>query len=110
MTSCIISLRRCLDAASLGAELLAQADRLVGGDDAVLVLDGSALPKKGWNPVGVAALYSVLTADKRKAHCFYEAPSADVVRVAARRSSVVRPQSLPNCAQTHTFCGASVVI
>jgi hypothetical protein len=35
------------DAAPLEAELLIQADRLVGGDDAVLVIDDTALPKKG---------------------------------------------------------------
>src|SRR5579862_136924 len=45
------------DAAPLGAELLAQADRLVGGDDAVLVIDDTALPKKGRHSVGVAAQY-----------------------------------------------------
>jgi hypothetical protein len=31
----------------LEAELLVQADRLVGGSDAVLVIDDTALPKKG---------------------------------------------------------------
>ena len=35
------------DAAPLEAELLVQADRLVGGADAVLVIDDTALPKKG---------------------------------------------------------------
>ena len=32
------------DAKPLEAELLVQADRLVGGDDAVLVIDDTALP------------------------------------------------------------------
>jgi len=36
------------DAAPLETELAAQADRLVGGPDAVLVIDDTALPKKGW--------------------------------------------------------------
>ena len=35
------------DAAPLEAELLVQADRLVGGKDAVLVIDDTSMPKKG---------------------------------------------------------------
>lgn len=46
------------DAAPLERELLAQADRLVGGIDAVLVIDDTALPKKGDRLVGVAAQYA----------------------------------------------------
>lgn len=46
------------DAAPLEAELLAQADRLVGGADAVLVIDDTALPKKGGASVGVAPQYA----------------------------------------------------
>lgn len=46
------------DAAALEAELLVQADRLVGGSDAVLVIDDTALPKKGDRSVGVAAQYA----------------------------------------------------
>src|SRR5246127_2925993 len=46
------------DAAPLQAELLVQADRLVGGDDAVLVIDDTALPKKGSHSVGVAPQYA----------------------------------------------------
>lgn len=46
------------DAAPLEAELLVQADRLVGGDDAVLVVDDTALPKKGNHSVGVAPQYA----------------------------------------------------
>ena len=42
------------DAAPLEAELLVQADRLVGGKDAVLVIDDTAMPKKGDRSVGVA--------------------------------------------------------
>src|SRR5215467_5940217 len=40
------------DAAPLEEELLIQADRLVGGGDAVLVIDETALPKKGKHSVG----------------------------------------------------------
>jgi SRSO17 transposase len=39
-------------------ELLVQADRLVGGSDAVLVIDDIAIPKKGTHSVGVAAQYA----------------------------------------------------
>ena len=46
------------NAAPLEAELLVQADRLVGGGDAVLVIDDTALPKKGDRSVGVAAQYA----------------------------------------------------
>jgi hypothetical protein len=46
------------DAAPLEIELLVQADRLVGGSDAVLVIDDTAVPKKGRHSVGVAAQYA----------------------------------------------------
>ena len=46
------------DAAPLETELLAQADRLVGGSDAVLVIDDTAMPKKGKHSVGVASQYA----------------------------------------------------
>src|SRR3954469_984400 len=46
------------EAGAREAELLAQADRLVGGPDAVLVVDDTALPKKGNASVGVAAQYA----------------------------------------------------
>ena len=45
------------DAAPMETELLAQADRLVGGGDAVLVVDDTAIPKKGTHSVGVAPQY-----------------------------------------------------
>src|SRR3546814_6635292 len=46
------------DAAPLETELMAQADRLVGGPDAYLVIDDTALPKKGSHSVGVAPQYA----------------------------------------------------
>src|SRR5256885_14412796 len=46
------------DLAPLERELLIQADRLVGGSDAVLVIDDTAVPKKGKHSVGVAPQYA----------------------------------------------------
>src|SRR5713226_4243289 len=40
------------DARPVETELLVQADRLVGGSDAVLVIDDTAIPKKGTHSVG----------------------------------------------------------
>jgi SRSO17 transposase len=45
------------DAGPLETELLVQADKLVGGD-AVLVIDDTAIPKKGTHSVGVAPQYA----------------------------------------------------
>ena len=46
------------DAKPVETELLVQADRLVGGSDAVLVIDDTAIAKKGAHSVGVAAQYA----------------------------------------------------
>ena len=46
------------DARPVETELLVQADRLVGGHDAVLVIDDTAIPKKGTHSVGVAPQYA----------------------------------------------------
>jgi len=46
------------DSGSLEEELAVQAETLVGGDDAVLVIDDTALPKKGQHSVGVAPQYA----------------------------------------------------
>jgi SRSO17 transposase len=46
------------DAAPLERELARQADAMLGGDDAVLIVDDTALPKKGAHSVGVAPQYA----------------------------------------------------
>jgi SRSO17 transposase len=46
------------DTAPLEAILAAKADALVGGDDAILIIDDTALPKKGAHSVGVASQYA----------------------------------------------------
>jgi SRSO17 transposase len=46
------------DEGPLELELVNQADKLVGGADAVLVIDDTALPKKGMHSVGVAPQYA----------------------------------------------------
>jgi SRSO17 transposase len=46
------------DTTALETELLIQADKLVGGGDAVLVIDDTAVPKKGQHSVGVAPQYA----------------------------------------------------
>lgn len=55
------------DATPLEAELLAKADALVGGPNAYLVIDDTALPKKGTRSVGVAPQYA--SALGKKANC-----------------------------------------
>ncbi len=44
--------------APLEEELAIQADKLIGGANAVLVVDDTALPKKGSHSVGVAPPYA----------------------------------------------------
>ena len=55
------------DEAPLEREVLMQADRLVGGPDAVLVIDDTALPKKGRHSVGVAPQYATVLG--KQANC-----------------------------------------
>ena len=55
------------DATPLETALMAEADRLVGGKDAWLVVDDTALPKKGKHSVGVAPQYA--TSLGKNANC-----------------------------------------
>jgi SRSO17 transposase len=61
------------DAALLESELLIQADRLVGGNDAVLVIDDTAMPKKGDRSVGVAPQYASTLGKTAKRILFIQA-------------------------------------
>ena len=79
------------DARPVETELLVQADRLVGGSDAVLVIDDTAIPKKGTHSVGVAAQYA--SALGKTANCQTlvsltlargEVPDAGVAAVSSR--------------------------
>ena len=53
--------------AALEREVLVQADRLVGGADAVNVMDDTALPKNGEHSVGVAPQYATVLG--KQANC-----------------------------------------
>src|SRR6266496_3195343 len=55
------------DATLVETELLVQADKLVGGSDAVLVIDDNAIRKKGAHSVGVASQYA--SAPGKTANC-----------------------------------------
>ena len=50
--------RPAWDSAPLETALAQAADRLVGGSQAVLVIDDTALPKKGTHSIGVARQYA----------------------------------------------------
>lgn len=55
------------DEAPIEAELARTADRLVGGPDAILVIDDTAIPKKGRHSVGVAPQYASMLG--KRANC-----------------------------------------
>ena len=45
--------------------------------------------------VGVRWVYSLLSADKRKTYCLYEAPNEEAIREAARRNSIPAGAIIP---------------
>jgi hypothetical protein len=55
-----------------------------------LILDdaGAEQIRKINDEIGIQWLYSFLSADRRKTYCLYEAPSAEAIRVAARRLEI----------------------
>ena len=68
------------DAAPVETELLVQADKLVGGSDAVLVIDDTAIPKKGAHSVGRCAVCFGTRQDR-------QLPDAGVSDACAKRST-----------------------
>src|SRR5262249_2032646 len=66
------------DATPVETELLVQADRLVGGSEAVVVIDDTAIPKKGTHSVGVACV----SAGQDR-----ELPDPSIADAGARRSA-----------------------
>jgi SRSO17 transposase len=56
--NCTTSFCRGVGCNASGNRTVVQADRLVGGSDAVLVIDDTAIAKKGTHSVGVAAQYA----------------------------------------------------
>ncbi len=53
-----------------------------------ITADGARLIGEVNSDVGVHWLFSFLSADKKKTYCLYEAPNADAIREAARRSNL----------------------
>jgi len=53
-----------------------------------LTRDGVAAVTQVNADVGVQWLFSFLSADKKKTYCLYEAPSAEMIREAARRLNI----------------------
>lgn len=47
------------------------------------------------NDVGVHWIYSLLSADKRKTYCLYEAESEELIREAARRNGIPADAVVP---------------
>ena len=73
------------DAAPVETELLVQADRLVGGSDAVLVIDDTAIPKKGTRRRKNACPFG--SASARSEGCRHPRPRGAWRRVEARASA-----------------------
>jgi len=62
-----------------------------------LVLDDATVSeiKHINDEIGVQWLYSFLSADKRKTYCLYEAPSAEAIRISARRLDIPADVIIP---------------
>lgn len=57
-------------------------------EELVPTAESTALIRQINDEIGVQWIYSFLSADRRKTYCLYEAPSAEAIRVAARRAEL----------------------
>jgi hypothetical protein len=79
----------CVTSSRPGLGRMVQADKLVGGSDAVLVIDDTAIPKKGTYSVGVAPQYA--SALGKTANC---QPLVSISLAAGKFRSCVRCGSI----------------
>ncbi len=54
---------------------------------------------------GVSWVFSFLSADRRRSYCLYEAPTAEAIRVAARRADIPADQVVEVGPGTPQFAG-----
>ena len=101
------------DEAPLEAELLAQANRLLGGPDAILVIDDTALPKKGTHSVGVASQYAGAVGKKTNCQTLVsltlakgEVPIPLILRLFLPESWTDDPERLQRAGVPEAFWGA----
>lgn len=57
-------------------------------EEVIATPDALAQIREVNDEIGVQWLFSFLSADKRKTYCLYEAPSAEAIRLAARRAEL----------------------
>jgi SRSO17 transposase len=98
------------DEAPLEAELLAQANRLVGGPDAILVIDDTALLKKGTHSVGVASQYAGVVGKQAKCQSLVsltlakgEVPVPLVLRLFLPETWIADPERLQHAGVPEAF-------
>jgi len=98
------------DEAPLEAELLAQANRLVGRPDAILVIDDTALLKKGTHSVGVASQYAGVVGKNANCQTLVsltlakgEVPIPIVLRLFLPETWVKDPERLQHAGVPETF-------
>ena len=98
------------DEAPLEAELLAQANQLVGGPEAVLVIDDTALLKKGTHSVGVGPQYAGAVGKKATCQTLVsltlakdEVPIPPVLRLFLPETWIKNPERLQRAGVPEAF-------